>query len=206
MHDLIVSRPFFCQHRAMKKPALAILTFLLISSDFAFAAGPFLEPTIGVEWTTSKVEATLAPATPISNEFDNRGIILGGTFGWSFGWIAVGGEYQSSSLNQKRKPTGEIQRLDTSDLGINLQFMPLEWFKISASYFFDADSNDGYAKRYRGTGSRVGVGFRVISWLSINFDLLNIKYDRAETTGFTLDPFSLNRKGFLVGLSFPVGL
>lgn len=190
----------------MKKSVLALLSFFAIFTSSAFAAGPFLEPQMAWEMTSTKFDATLVPATPIANEYDNTGMMVGGTFGWSFEWIAVGGEYMTSMLNQKKKPGGEISRLDTSDLGLNLQFLPVEWFKISASYFFSSDADDGNAKKFRGTGSRVGVGFRVLPWLSINVDLLNFKYTRAETTGFNLEDFAMDRKGYLVGVSFPIGL
>jgi hypothetical protein len=170
----------------MKYGVLILISFF----TFKYAqAGILVEPYLG--YTISDYEIG-------SSSYDANGLIYGARLGYEFPllWFAL--DYMMSDQTVELNPDedGSAKRLGvvagvTAPLGIRA------WLGY---YFSDKFEFDDGAE-LEGNGFKLGIGFRLIPMLHLNFEYLSSTYD--ESNGASISP-ERDMNGFAVTLSVPV--
>ncbi|HRO66777.1 MAG TPA: hypothetical protein PL182_04345 [Pseudobdellovibrionaceae bacterium] len=167
----------------------AFFAVVLMSSS-AFAS-LYLEPYIGYE--NGKVESGGSSDNLAGT---NLGVKLGyGTFGFAFGV-----DYMRGSLKQDSSPS---VTWTNQDMGVFAQFTFPILVKVSGTYFFSTEmEKDGKAT---GNGTKIGVGYTGLPFVAINFDMINLNYDKFKNGGASMDIDS-DRKTWMLSVSLPLNL
>jgi hypothetical protein len=183
---------------------LIAAALLLLSSQVW--AGIYIEPYVGYEAGTQKGTIVAGGTTTVDEK--DIGTNFGGKLGWSLMGFGFGADYMTSSLTGKDQNTNPQPDLKWTpkDIGVFAQFSLLKLFKVSATYFLSSKSHESTnGVDAKGKGFKVGVGFMTFPFISLNIDMINIKYDDATMTGSTVTSTDVTRKTILVSLSVPLG-
>lgn len=180
------------------KTILSTLVLVLFTSSAW--AGIYLEPYVGYEGGTIKGDVNDSTNGDTEIDYKAKGATFGGKLGYSLLLFAGGLDYMSGSLKGTSGNTDyNDDTFKDTDFGAFLQFSVPLLFKLSATYFFDSKAKGDYT--YKGNGSKIGIGFTMIPFLSINVDVINISYDK---TNAPVNTFSADLKALMVGVSVPL--
>ncbi|MBX3039535.1 MAG: porin [Bdellovibrionaceae bacterium] len=169
---------------------LSALFAVVLMSSSAFAS-IYLEPSIGYE--TGKIEGGAT-----SN--DLAGTNLGLKLGYSSLGFAAGLDYMRGSLKQDSSPS---VTWTNQDLGVFAQFTFPILIKVSGTYFFSTEMEK--SGKMTGNGTKVGIGYTGLPFLSINFDMINLSYDKFKNGGNSVN-IDADRKTWMLSLSLPLNL
>lgn len=165
-----------------------LFTALLLSSPAM--ASLYLEPYLGYE--TGKME------NPGSSE-NVAGTNLGLKLGYESLGFALGADYMRGSLKVDSSPS---QTGTNQDLGIFAQFTFPILVKVSGTYFFSNEFED--TGKLTGSGTKIGVGYTGLPFVSLNLDLISIHYNKFKNGG-TVDVDG-DRKTWMLSVSLPLSL
>jgi hypothetical protein len=146
------------------------------------------------------------PAAPASNDTANDSV-NGATYGGRLGFETFGLQFGLDYLAGNLKVDGDDTKM--SELGgfIGYKFPVL--LRIYAGYIFNG-SAEGKAgttqiKLDKGVGPKIGFGFALLSYLDLNFEWRNIKYEQYKGSTLGLDyTIDADYSAFMVGLSIPI--
>ncbi|MCB0407340.1 MAG: hypothetical protein KDD34_03990 [Bdellovibrionales bacterium] len=174
--------------KTLKNQFLLILLALGLTPS-AFA-GVHVEPFLGY--------AVSGEAKQGSSKDDyNGGPIIGGRLGYGMLGFFVAAEYEMGTLTQKSTPEVDV---DVKNLGVSLGFEFPILLRIYGTYFFNA-KGDASSNEYKGSGTKLGVGYTGLPFVAINFEMNNFSYD--EVNGATLSP-ELETTYYTINVSLPL--
>lgn len=170
----------------MKQALLILISFLAVKSA---QASILVEPYLG--YTMSDYETG-------TSSYDANGLIYGARLGYELPllWFALDYMMTDQTVETNPESDGSAQRIGavagvTAPLGIRA------WLGY---YFSDKFEFDG-GSELEGSGFKLGVGFRLIPLLHMNFEYLSSTYDKSD--GASISP-EREINGFAVSLSVPV--
>lgn len=166
---------------------ITVLCALLMSVS-AFAGGYF-EPYIGYE--NGKIKSS-------SLDKDINGVTLGGKLGFSNLGLALGVDYMKGNLQIQSSPKVDF---DTADLGGFVQYTFPVLLKVSGSYFLSSKAEFEDGTKIKGDGYKLGIGFTGLPFISINFDMITINYDKYDSGSGNPN---VDRKTYMLGVSLPL--
>lgn len=181
------------------------IVFALLLGSSAAHAGIYIEPYLGYEMGTSEGSATVN-ASPMTVDDKLSGIRYGAKLGYSFVMIAVGADYMAGKLDEDdQNPGGTKDDADYTDLGIFFNFKLPVMFKIHGTYFLSSKTK-GDGAETEGKGYKLGVGFTGLPFVAINLDMINVNYDDATVTGYSVTNVDVDRKTYMLSVSLPFDL
>jgi hypothetical protein len=186
------------------KRILAFVVVGLFSSQVF--AGLYLEPYVGMEMGTSKGTVIAPVAGTITEDEKLSGVNFGAKVGLSLAMISYGIDYMTGSLTGKDQstPAAADTKNDVTDMGLYAR-VGLPFVSFSATYFLSSKLENSQAE-LEGGGYKVGVGFKFFPFISINVDMIAINYDEGKNSAGTFTSADVDRKSFMLGLSFPIDI
>jgi hypothetical protein len=173
----------------MKFQNLIVACLIVFGTSIA-RASILVEPYLGY---------TLADYETSSNKYDANGIVMGARLAYELPVLWFGVDYMMSNQTVETNPESDA---DASRLGVAVGAnVPMGVRVWGAYYFSDSFEFDG-GSELEGTGVKLGVGFRLIPLLHLNFEYLMSTYD--ESDGASITDREVN--GFIVSLSVPLSL
>lgn len=173
--------------------ALLIFGFLLSTPAWA---GLYLEPYVGYLESTDNSSVTASGVT-LSGKANYHGVIYGGKLGAEYSIIAAGGDFLGGSLQ------GGGASTNMQNIGAFVQVSLPMLIKLSASYYFSGkEKSSGITGT--GTGYKVGFGFNIVPFVSLNFDYLSMNYDSLSGGGVSSGYDKIS--GGIVSISIPISL
>lgn len=168
----------------------AIFSVVLMSSPAM--AGFYLEPYLGYE--NGKI-----------GDDKLTGTNLGGKIGMDTLGFAFGADVMMGSLSIKSDTTGDSSTWKSQDVGLFAQFTFPILVKVSGTYFLQSENKyeDATAS---GKGTKLGVGYTGLPFISINFDMIDISYDKLKTNAGSVDLTDADRKTWMLSVSLPLSL
>ena len=168
--------------KSIGKTKLLILV-ILFSLTGSVKAGLLLEPSLGYGFSTTN-DISLG-----TSDFEAKynGVSLGLRLGWNFGVFTIGLDAYGSPYwgTYKNKSTGNeiFPAINAYNWGV---FVGGYWkaFILRGSYFINSNQeyliNEISSKdlKWRGNGFGLGVGWRILHWLSLSFDWRSLKYTK----------------------------
>lgn len=174
------------------KKLLAIFALSAFSVSLAHA-GVLFEPFVGFENGSYEVG---------SSEGDVAGATYGARLGMTTMGFMFGGEYSLTA--GKRKPDGATpdSDADLTDTGVFVGYEFPVMFRIYATYFVSSKLDDeNLNDDYKGTGTRIGIGYTGLPFIAINVEMINRTYDEYGSIDLTND---LKTSTFAVNISLPL--
>ena len=171
------------------------VTSLLITAQ-SFGA-IWIEPYIGHKIGAQSFTLSNYTSNNYNGEYDfpYNGLAYGGKLGYEFLFLAVGLQYERSSIKERpsaaQKPAGSTypadDEFDMSHLGVFGTFTLIPFINITASYFLNTKLSDtnGSDKNdeYEGSGYSLGLGFTLLPFISLNVDYRMITLDNSTISG-----------------------
>jgi hypothetical protein len=158
------------------KQLLMVFSVLLISK--LSYAGLVLEPYLGYQMGTA--EATTIGGTTASSK--DKGTVVGARVGYSFlvPWVAL--DYSMYSGKDDTDPAGDLKQ---TNIGVTVGAQMIPLVRPYAGYIFSAKNevDDGTgAVTVKGTGMKVGLGFKILPLLNINVEFAKLDYKDVESS------------------------
>lgn len=170
----------------MKYTLFILMSFFTLKSA---QASILVEPYLG--YTMSDYETG-------SSSYDANGLVYGARLGYELPllWFAL--DYMMSDQTVELSPDedGSAQRMGVV-AGVTVPLGIRAWL----GYYFSDKFEFDEGSEFEGSGFKVGVGFRLIPMLHMNFEYLSSTYD--ESNGASISP-ERDMNGFAVTLSVPV--
>lgn len=151
-------------------------------------AGFMIEPFLGYEMSDYKVGSSKKDMTGT-----NFGLRVGGTTAI----FSYGIEYAVGSNEVDTNPDIDV---DTTDMGV---FVAVDFpilLRAYATYFIKSKAEAGPVE-LEGNGTRIGVGYTGLPFISINFEKINRTYD--EDQHGSISPKN-KTDGYLLSVSLPL--
>lgn len=192
------------------KKVLAAVSLVLTMSSVA-QAGILLEPYLGYETGAIEAEFISLPGTTLTNK--SSGTAMGLRLGYQFllPWVALdyttaSGKYDKASLgtdgNYSKSALGAV-------VGVDLPLIR-GWLGYGFSNSMTAKPSTGGDTTFKGSYTKVGVGFGFIPFVSLNAEYQINKFDKYDSNGIetkvsdTYNKFDYNT--VLVSVSVPFDL
>jgi hypothetical protein len=188
----------------MKKLLFAAATLLISSQVWADI---YLEPYVGYQFGKSTGSATITPGGNLTIDEKDSGTAFGAKVGYSVMGFAFGADYMATSLTGKDQttPPGADSKWKGTNIGAFAQFTLPILLKFSATYFASAKLKDD--TEITGNGFKVGVGFTFLPMLSVNLDMISMKYDKGSGgTGFVFNSLDSKMTTTMLSVSLPLNL
>lgn len=172
----------------MKK--LLLVVALVLGFGSVSQAGLLLEPYLGYEFGKTKDPAG-----------DFNGTLLGARVAWTapvFFWL---GADVAMSVSEKWKPDG----LESTDakrttvgavVGVDFPILVRAWLSYGLLNDLKLD-----LATYKGTQTKLGVGFTGLPFISINLEMIQDKWDKADSV--TLSP-EVKTDTYVLSVSLPL--
>ncbi len=174
----------------MKKLGLLLTTFFIFQFSQKAEASILLEPYLGY---------TLAKYDDGSNKYDANGPVYGFRFGYELPalWFALDfmGTKQSVEFSSGNKDG------DASRIGVVAGITVPMGIRVWGGYYIKDEFKVQDNGKYSGSGLKVGVGFRLIPLLHLNFEYLMSTYDEHNGSSMASDD-DLN--SLIVSVSVPL--
>lgn len=154
-------------------------------------AGFYIEPYVGYE------SGEVGDDKMTSTNF-------GGKLGMDMLGFAGGADVMLGSMSVTDDATDDSTTYNGQDLGVFAQFTFPILLKLSATYFVQSQAKHDETT-ISGSGTKVGIGYTGLPFVSINFDMINMNYDELKTDAGTFDVDS-DRKSWMLSLSMPFSL
>jgi len=173
--------------------AVLIVAFLMSTSAWADL---YLEPYVGYLESIDDSSVTASGVT-LSGKANYHGVIYGGKLGAEYSLLAVGGDFLGGSLQ------GGGASTNIQNFGAFVQISLPLLIKLSGSYYFSGkETSNGITGT--GTGFKIGFGFDIIPYLSLNFDYLSMNYDKLSGSGVSAGYDKVT--GGIASISIPISL
>jgi Outer membrane protein beta-barrel domain len=198
----------------MNSLARFFIAALLLLVTSAQAGGLLLEPYAGYAMSTTKFKVK-SSGTNVSTTDD--GLAVGARVGWAFPmgvWIA--GEYMlvPETAQKYKEPSSTADGKVSHDaifldVGVDLMVIPLRFW---AGYGFQENTkvtaaNATSSTDFTGTAIKVGAGYKVIPFLSLNLEYMMHTLDKYKTPNTNGDVSTIydevNASTLMVSLSVP---
>lgn len=186
------------------------LSLFILVLSFQAKAGVFVEPFLGYDQSTLKVEASGISSGSTSSGVD-YGLKLGYAFHQGF-WLGV--DYTGGSGTTKSDTAG-VDNTDYSKTAIGaLVGYSAGRFNFWAGYGFSdkvtVKSSGSPDTEMTGTNMKIGAGVLAVNHVAINLDYVIPKYTKSTTSGTESnisDTYSkFDTSGFMLSVSFPFDL
>jgi len=193
----------------------AIITFstvlfspsLFARGESAGSSGFLLEPYVG--YSTGSWTCGSSGGCSSSTTVTVSGVTFGGRLGYELNGFLFGADYTSGSWSDSYN--GISDKYTPSDIGIFIGYDSGTWFRGFVTYNVSSSLSDSATQggasaslTATGTGFKVGLGYRVLPYLSVNLEYLSDVYTKEKQNGNTtsLSP-SVTYGLFGLSVSFP---
>ncbi len=183
----------------MKKNLLLLLTLITVFYQASKAqAGLLLEPLVGMELSSS--------GELNENNVDITGTTVGGRLGFQNLGFMVGldGRRMSWNLEADNSDVDYTFTQLSAFVGYDFPIMLRVW----ANYVFSLEGvndDDSDTKLIEGSGTVIGIGYKVMPFVSLNLEMSNLKTDKLE-----VDPNETDYKSeyntMMLSVSLPLSL
>lgn len=181
--------------------------FIFISSPFV-SAGILLEPQVGYVFS-SKFQGTMSYSGPATGttalDEKTTGIEYGGRLGYSsFGFMG-GLNYGKISGTSKDGTDGSKDDVKGSNLGVFVGYNAPVLFRAWLAYNFSSKV-DVASSSFEGKSTEVGVGFKALPMISLNFIYRMYDYDKLKSSGMEFTTSNFKPKEMELSVSAPFNL
>ena len=181
------------------------LFVIYISVILFMAIGPKANAALYLEpYVASMMNTTY---TTDSSDGDVSGNSVGARLGFSNMGFAVGFDGRRSNVTFAPETGSDIDYVFT-EYGLFLSYDLPMMFRIWGNYILagegvESENTDNKVKK--GTGISIGVGYKVLSIISLNLESFSMKYTEAESAAGSVDN-DFSSSGFLLGISLPLSI
>lgn len=185
----------------MRKNIILLIVFI----TFIFSSNPakaelLVEPFAGVAFNSS---AELG-----GNEFSFTGSSVGGRLGFLKHGFSLGLDGRRNAWSFEPDSGGADTDYTFNQLGFFVGYELPSLVRFWVNYVFSMEGvndDDDDLKLKEGSGLVFGVGFKIIPFMSLNFELSNLTTTKAETATSEGD-FDADYTGYTISLSIPVSI
>ncbi len=167
-------------------------SLMIISFSWTAQAGFLIEPFIGYGVSGDYDQG--------STYYDLSTTMFGARAGLTMLGFMYGLEYATGSLSVGTSPETSG---DSTDLGAFVGFEFPIMIRVWATYYFQSSMQFDGGSKINGSGTKLGVGYTGLPFVSINFEMLNRTYDEFDSSSVVLSP-EVTHSTFLLGISLPL--
>ncbi len=141
-----------------------------------------------------------------SEDFDISGYTVGGRVGFQNLGVMLGLDGRRFAFDFDPEKSSGYEATGSS-LGFFVGYDFLILLRVYATYLFSGEfENDkDNLKLTEGSGYIVGVGYKVLPYLSVNFDVMNLSTSKREFNSVTSD-YDVDYSLYLLSVSLPINL
>ena len=182
----------------MKNLVLTLMLTVFVGTSAN--AGVLLEPYMGMHFNSS------AELTGVTDEFEVSGMGLGARLGYQNLGLMLGLNYKTAAFEFKPK-TGSTVDIDHSHYGLfvgyNLPVMVRFWAEYVVGGSADVKDGGNFEKI---TGTQLGIGYTGLPFISLNFELGNLKYDDFKDQAGASSSSTTDLTTYMLSVSLPITL
>ncbi len=178
------------------KSLFGFFFFAIISLALPAQAGFMIEPYVGYEMGTITHKN--------DPDMETKGTYYGGRLGYDFVGLKFGLDYQTGTENVEQGTSSASDGYSFTDMGVFAGFEFPFLLQVYVSYFFDSTAKFKGSinpKEFAGNGTRVGIGWTGLPFVSINLEYATRTYDEYDGSSLTD-----NVAGKFTGLSLSIPL
>lgn len=185
----------------MKKNVLLFIVFTAFVFSVKQAKAEFhLEPFVGMAFNSS---AEMGGA-----ENSVSGTTVGARVGFTKAGFSVGMDGRRNAWVFDPDSGGSKSNYTFTQLGLFIGYELPTMVRFWGSYVLSmegVDDDDTDNKLKEGSGMVFGVGFKVVPFMSLNFELSNLSTAKAETSAAEVD-FDADYTAYTIGVSLPLSI
>ena len=178
---------------------LIVVGLLALGVSFSSQAGVLVEPFVGSTFSGELERSGVDGST--------SGTVTGARLGWQTLGLMFGLDYRIGSLDVDYDGNTTDDALDRTVtsvfVGYDFPILLRAWYTHNISNVADRDNTNG--AEISGSGNTIGLGYKIIPFFSLNFEIANYEYDEQTLNGNKTD---VDYKGshYLLSVSFPISL
>ncbi len=186
------------------RKSIILLTALISLFYYTKAEAAFLiEPFAGIQINSTYDDTTA------SDKGDVTGTAVGARVGFQNLGFMLGLDYRKSSLKFVSDAAGNADSdftFTTTGFFVGYDFPMM--LRVWGTYVFghNGDDDDSDLKTFEGSGTVIGIGYKVIPFVSLNLEIGNYQNDKVKSAAGVESDYDSATTSYLLSVSFPISI